>query len=117
MCASDKLRRPLRWICFVVEETHRQFWYKTAQTTYELVEQCYDASGVRQAWSRTGGTTRRHVMSTRTTTIGLAPCGASVSMQRGLAIARICRKTSLARHVTTHLTLLSHLFLDKSPRI
>ncbi|HET7538284.1 MAG TPA: glycosyl hydrolase family 8 [Polyangiaceae bacterium] len=27
-------------------ETHRQFWYDTARTVYELVERCYDASGV-----------------------------------------------------------------------
>jgi len=28
------------------KQAHRQLWYKTAQTTYELVERCYDASGV-----------------------------------------------------------------------
>jgi hypothetical protein len=27
-------------------EGHRQFWYSTARTVYELLERCYDASGV-----------------------------------------------------------------------
>ena len=27
-------------------QSHRDFWYRTAQTTYMMIEQCYDAGGV-----------------------------------------------------------------------
>ena len=27
-------------------QTHHDFWYRTAQTTYKMIEQCYDAAGV-----------------------------------------------------------------------
>jgi endo-1,4-beta-D-glucanase Y len=30
-------------------EQHRQFWYKTAETTYEMYERCYKATGVHPA--------------------------------------------------------------------
>jgi hypothetical protein len=30
-------------------QTHRDFWYRTAQTTYMIIEQCYDAAGVNPA--------------------------------------------------------------------
>ena len=27
-------------------QSHHDFWYRTAQTTYKMIEQCYDATGV-----------------------------------------------------------------------
>jgi len=27
-------------------QSHKDFWYRTAQTTYKMIEQCYDATGV-----------------------------------------------------------------------
>jgi hypothetical protein len=36
-------------------QTHRDFWYKTAETVYELLERCYDQSGVHPGLVGNGG--------------------------------------------------------------
>ena len=37
-------------------QTHHDFWYKTAETVYELVERCYDQTGVNPGLIGDGGT-------------------------------------------------------------
>jgi hypothetical protein len=36
-------------------QTHHDFWYRTAETVYELIERCYDETGVHPALVGNGG--------------------------------------------------------------
>jgi hypothetical protein len=36
-------------------QTHRDFWYRTAETVYELVERCYDQTGIHPGLIGNGG--------------------------------------------------------------